>query len=157
MRNNERPSCTLLEALMYMTRMTHSQFRAYPYPKLGDDSARSAANASLPTAVSSKVKAPVTASPSCASSCRAVPPSAKRLYAATPARRRGSRMWYAPVYLRVRVRVKVRLRARVRVRVGVRVGVRVRVGVGVRVRVRARVSELLGRLARVLAVRGGGR
>ena len=83
--------------------LTHSQFRAYPYPKLGDDSARSAANASLPTAVSSKVKAPVTASPSCALSCRAVPPSAKRLYAATPARRRGSRMWYAPVYLGVRV------------------------------------------------------
>ena len=118
---------------MYMTRMTHSQFRAYPYPKLGDDSARSAANASLPTAVSSKVKAPVPVSPSCELSCRAVPPSAKRLYAATPARRRGSRMWYAPVYLRVRVRVKVRRKARVRVRarVGVGVGARMRVGSGI--------------------------
>ena len=104
---------------MYMTRMTHSQFRAYPYPKLGEDSARSAANASLPTAVSSKVKAPVPVSPSCESPCRAVPPSAKRLYAATPARRRGSRMWYAPVYLRVRVRVRVGVGARVRAGVGV--------------------------------------
>ena len=75
-----------------------------PLPEAGRRlGARSAANASLPTAVSSKVKAPVTASPSCALSCRAVPPSAKRLYAATPARRRGSRMWYAPVYLGVRV------------------------------------------------------
>ena len=83
-------------------------------------------------------------SPSCESPCRAVPPSAKRLYAATPARRRGSRMWYAPVYLGVRVRVKVRLRARVRVRVGVRVGGKVRVGVGVGVRMRVGVGVRLG-------------